>query len=441
MTTPTTSQPPSTWTNWAGTETSTPVLDIAPEHVEHIQLAVQRARETGHTVKPIGASHSFTGIGATDGIRLRMHRMRGLIDADPQQGRVTLWAGTHLWELPGILDPLGLALPNMGDIDRQTLTGATQTGTHGTGLAFDGLASFITGVTLVTGTGEVITVDEEDRGLLDAVALGLGALGIVVSLTIQCVPAYLLRAEEAPDTLGHVLARFEELNRGADHFEFYWFPHTKSVRTKKNTRLPLEAGVNPLTPMSRWFDEEFINNTMLDGVLRAGKRIPSAIPAINRTIESVSSKRSYTDRSHRVFVTSRRVRFKETEFGVPLANVPHVIRDIERMIERRRFNISFPIEVRSAAPGSLMLATSFGRETGYIAVHRYYRDDEREYFREIEAIMRAYDGRPHWGKMNTHTADDFRTLYPRFEEFLDVRNRLDPDRVFGNNYLTRVLGE
>lgn len=429
------------WSNWARTETSTPALEIAPEYIEHVQLAVQRARETGHGVKAIGASHSFTAIGATEGIRLNMHRMRGLVSADQTRGRVTLWAGTHLWELPAILDPLGLALPNMGDIDRQTITGVTQTGTHGTGLKFDGLASFITGMTLITGTGEVLTIDENDRTLLEAAAVGIGALGIIVTVTIQCVPAFLLRAEEAPDSLEHVLDRFETINREVDHFEFYWFPHTTTVRTKKNTRLPLEAGAKPLTRFARWVDEELMNNTMLDAVLRVGRRIPGAIRAINRTIESVSSQRVYTDRSYRVFVTSRRVLFKETEFGVPLESVPHVIRDIGRMIERRRFNISFPIEVRSAAPSSLMLATSFGRETGYIAVHRYYRDDEREYFREIETIMRAYGGRPHWGKMHTHTKDDFRALYPRFSEFLEVRNRLDPDRVFQNDYLARVLGE
>src|SRR5690606_18736626 len=132
----------------------------SPRSIDQVVLAVNRARETGHTVKPIGASHSFSAIGATDGIRLGLDRLRGMVDADLENGRVTLWAGTHLWELPAILGPLGLALENMGDIDRQTIAGATSTGTHGTGLGFGGLSTRIVAAMLVTGTGEVLTVDE-----------------------------------------------------------------------------------------------------------------------------------------------------------------------------------------------------------------------------------------------------------------------------------------
>ena len=428
------------WINWARTERSTPTLTIAPDRIEHIVLAVVRALETGHTVKPIGGSHSFTGIGGTEGIRLDMRKLRGLISVDHERSRVTLWAGTFLWELPTILDPLGLALPNMGDIDRQTISGATQTGTHGTGLRYGGLATGIVGMTLVTGTGEVLEIDESDRALLDATALGLGALGIVVSVTVQCVPSFLLRAEESPDTLERVLRNYAELSRETDHFEFYWFPHTKHVRTKKNTRLDLSAGREPLSPVARWVDEELVNNTLLGGVLAAGRLMPGTIPSVNRVINGVSAKRTYTDRSHRVFVTSRRVRFTETEFSIPLEAVPRAITELDAMIERTGMRISFPIEVRNAPADTLMLSTAHGRETGYIAVHRYHRDDHREYFREAQAIMRDHGGRPHWGKMHNLDAEYFAQLYPRFSEFLTVRDRLDPNRVFTNPYLEQVLG-
>src|SRR5690554_1030691 len=185
------------WTNWARTETSTPLLTIAPRNVEHVQRTIERARETGHTVKPIGASHSFTAIGATNGIRIDMRHLTGLIDVDLERNRVTVGAGIHLWELSSLLDKLGLALPNMGDIDRQTISGATQTGTHGTGLQFGGLATAIVGMPLVTGTGEVLEMTEQEPELLSATALSLGALGVVTSLTLQCVPAFLLEAHES----------------------------------------------------------------------------------------------------------------------------------------------------------------------------------------------------------------------------------------------------
>lgn len=430
------------WRNWARTEKSRPVLEIAPRTIDQVVLAVQRARETGHTVKPIGASHSFTAIGATDGVRLSMESLRGLVDVDLERGRVTLWAGTHLWELPSILDPLGLALENMGDIDRQTVTGATSTGTHGTGIGIGGLSTRIVGATLVTGTGEITDIDEDRNAeLLPAVALGLGALGVLLTVTIQCVPRFLLRAVEAPAPFEEVLENYEQLNREADHFEFYWFPHTESTRTKTNTRLPIDAGAKPLGKVSRFVDEEVVNNAMLGAVVGFERLVPVTTPSINRAIESISSSRDYTDISHRVFVTNRRVRFREMEYALPFEAVPTALRELREMIDRKGYRISFPVEVRAAAADQLLLSTAHGRESGYVAVHRYWRDPDHEYFREAEAVLRAHDGRPHWGKMHTRDAESLRSTYPKFDEFLAVRNRLDPDRVFANPYLDRVLGE
>ncbi|QIK64694.1 FAD-binding protein [Leucobacter viscericola] len=430
------------WQNWARTESSQPVLAIAPKSIEQIVLAVNRAAETGHTVKPIGASHSFTGVGATDGVRLDMSKLRGLVSADRDRGRVTLWGGTHLWELPAILTPLGLALHNMGDIDRQTITGATQTGTHGTGLGLGGLATAIVAATLVTGTGEILTVSEDENAeLLPAVALGIGALGVLATVTVQCVPRYLLHAEEAPMPLEEVLDTFVERSRTTDHYEFYWFPHTRGARTKNNTRLAPEAQAEPLGRFKRFADEELANNAAFGAVTAVGGALPRAVPRLNRLVSSVSSKRSYSDESHRVFVTQRRVHFREMEYGVPLEAVPDAVRELRRMIGKRRYRVSFPIEVRSAAADDLLLSTANGRETGYIAVHRYWRERDRSYFREAEAILADHEGRPHWGKMHTQNARSLRELYPGFERFLAARDRLDPERVFANAYLTRVLGD
>ena len=433
---------PHPWRNWARTERSSPALAVAPRSAEQVVRVVERARETGHTVKPIGASHSFTAIGATDGIRIDMDRMRGLVSADLARGRVTLRGGTRLWELPAILGPLGLALPNMGDIDRQSITGATQTGTHGTGLALGGISTGIVGMQLVTGTGEILAVDDTQHAeLLPAAALGLGALGVVTEVTLQCVPRFLLRAEEAPAQLDDVLDTFVARSRAADHFEFFWFPHTRSVRTKTNTRLPLAHGTEPLGRVSRFVDEELANNLAFGVCCGLGAAFPRAIPGINRVVETVSSRRSYVDESHRVFITNRRVRFREMEYSVPLAAVPDAIRELRALIERRRYTVSFPIEVRSAAPDELLLSTAHGRESGYIAVHRFHRDRDLGYFREAEQILAEHAGRPHWGKMHTRAAADLRAVYPAFDQFTAVRDRLDPDRVFANPYLARVLGE
>lgn len=432
---------PTTWKNWGRTERSTPVLSVAPRSVEQVMLAVMRARETGHSVKPIGASHSFSGIGATDGIRLRLHQLRGLVDVDLERSRVTLYAGTHLWELPALLNPLGLALANLGDVDRQTISGALSTGTHGTGLRLGGLATLVVGATLVTGTGELLTVSESEHvELLPAVALGLGALGVLVTVTLQCVPRFLLHAVEEPLPLDAALDSFEERCRANDHFEFYWFPHTHGVRAKTNTRLPITADRQPLGRVARFIDEEVMNNGLLGALVGFERFVPATTPAINRTIESVSSRRDYCDESHRVFITRRRVRFREMEYALPLAAVPEAVRALRTMIDERGYRVSFPIEVRAAAADTLWLSTAHGRESGYIAVHRYVHDADREYFREAEALLASFDGRPHWGKMHTLGADELRPRYAKFDDFLALRNRLDPDRVFRNDFLTRAIG-
>lgn len=436
------------WHNWAKTEFSRPSAVVTPRSAEQVVRAVQRAREAGHTVKPIGASHSFTGVGATNGVRLDMSRLRGLVSFDHMRGRVTLWAGTHLWELPGILTPLGLALENMGDIDAQTISGATQTGTHGTGLALGGLSTAIVGATFVTGEGELLTVSEtENAELLPAIALGLGALGVLVTVTVQCVPRYLLNAVEAPASFDEVLDTFVDRNRAVDHFEFYWFPHTEGARTKTNTRIPLvdggeaAASSSPLPPVARFLDEEVANNLMLGALVGLQSWVPAVTPRVNRLIESVSSARNYTDESHRVYVTKRRVHFREMEYSLPLEAVPDALREIRAMIERQRLRVSFPIEVRTAAADDLLLSTAHGRESGYIAVHRYWRDRDTTYFREAEAILVAHEGRPHWGKMHTLSVDQLSERYPLFDAFVAARDRLDPGRVFANPYLTRVLGD
>jgi FAD-linked oxidoreductase len=340
-----------------------------------------------------------------------------------------------------LLDPHGLALQNMGDIDVQTISGATSTGTHGTGAGFGGLATRITGATLVTGDGRVLTVSRhENADLLPAVALGLGALGILVDVTVDCVPSFVLSAVERPEPLDEVLDGWEQRVDESDHFEFYWFPHTRAALTKTNTRMPADAPTRPLTPARRWFDDSFMSNSLFGAITAFERRMPGMTPAVNRLSTRLTGNRDFSDRSHRVFATERRVRFREMEYALPVEDVPEVLRAIDALIERNDWTISFPVEVRAAAADDLWLSTAHGRATGYIAVHRYFREDPTEYFTAVEEIMTAHGGRPHWGKMNTRTAADLAPAYPKFADFQAVRNRLDPDRVFTNAYLDRVLG-
>ncbi|MBF0671667.1 MAG: FAD-binding protein [Salinibacterium sp.] len=427
------------WRNWGRSQSARPVFVARPRSVEEVVGAVRFARERALTVTCVGASHSFSAIAAAEGVQVDVSALSGLIEADAASGRVRLGAGTRLHELPALLDPLGLALENMGDIDRQTIAGAISTGTHGTGIRFGGLASRIVGATLVTAEGEVLSIDESSE-LLPAVRVGLGALGVLVDVTVACVPSFLLQAVERPEPLDAVLDEVSERMRGADHFEFYWFPHTATVLTKTNTRLPADAASAPLSPIGRWVDEALLSNGVFAATCAAGRAAPAVIPGVNRLATRLIGDRDYTDVSHLVFATRRSVRFREMEYSVPIEALGAALWEIRTLIDARGWRISFPIEVRATAPDDSLLATSHGRESGYIAVHRYFRDDHHEYFAAVESILAAHDGRPHWGKMHTQDAASLAPRYERFAEFLAVRDRLDPHRTFTNRYIRRVLG-
>lgn len=434
-------RPGGTWQNWGRTERVRPQLVEYPTTISAVRRSVRSAAARGRAIKAVGAGHSFTGIAVAPGTLLDLSDLSGLVAVDRERERVRLLAGTRLHRIPALLAPYGLAMINLGDIDRQSISGAISTGTHGTGLGFGGLATQVVGAMLVTADGELLTVDEhENCELLPAVALGLGALGILVEVTIQCVPAFVLRAVERPEPLSGVVGAIDERVRDADHFEFYWFPHTDVALTKTNTRVPADAETHPLSPVAKFVDDALIGNGVHQAVCSAGRAVPALVPGINRLSAKVWGDREFSDLSHRVFATSRGVRFREMEYAVPLERLPDAFAAVQRVIDDNGWRIEFPIEVRAAAGDDRWLSTAHGRDSGYIAVHRYWRADPTEYFAAVEEVMLAHDGRPHWGKMHTLDAAALRARYPRFDEFTALRDRLDPERRFRNPYLDRVLG-
>ncbi|NUS44878.1 MAG: FAD-binding protein [Mycobacteriaceae bacterium] len=430
---------PHTWRNWGHTVTAHPRQVISPTSIEDVVHVVRRARADGAAVKAVGAGHSFSAIAAADDIQLDLSRMRGLVEVDVDRSRATLRAGTWLHEIPELLEPHGLAMANLGDIDRQSLAGAISTGTHGTGIRYGGMATQVVGATLVDGRGEVRTVTEFDPDL-QAVAVGLGALGILVDITLQCVPAFALHSVEQPKPIDAAIDEFTADIAERDHYEFFWFPNTDVAYTKTNHRLPADTPPVNTGRLRRWVDDELIGNQTLRALCAVTSAAPAVAPAIARGAVRLLGSQTFTDSSARVFARPRTVRFREMEYAIPLDCAQEAVRRVRDMVERKGYRFIFPMEVRAAAADDLMLSSASGRASAYVAVHRYIRDHEDGYFDAVEQIMLDYAGRPHWGKMHTRDAAYLRTVYPRFDEFLAVRARFDPDAVFRNPHLTTVLG-
>jgi FAD-linked oxidoreductase len=328
----------------------------------------------------------------------------------------------------------------MGDIMEQTVAGATSTGTHGTGRDSASIAAQIKGLELVTADGSVLTCSEKENPEVFAAArIGLGALGVVSAITFAVEPVFLLTAREEPMSFDRVLADFDALHAENEHFEFYWFPHTGNCNTKRNNRSSGPAA--PPGRVSGWIDDELLSNGAFQVACSLGRAVPAAVPAIARLSSRALSARTYTDIPYKVFTSPRRVRFVEMEYAVPRKAAVTALRELRAMIERSPLRIGFPVEVRTAPADDITLSTASGRETAYIAVHMYRGTPYRSYFTAVESIMTAHGGRPHWGKIHTRDARYFAETYPRFGEFTALRDHLDPDRVFQNPYLRRVLGD
>lgn len=434
-------RPGGVWQNWGRSASVRPVRVERPRSPEGVQRAVKAAQAQGLTVKAVGAGHSFTGIAVAPGVLLELDDMQGLVSADAGSGLVTVLGGTRLHRMPGLLAPYGLAMQNLGDIDRQSIAGAIATGTHGTGKGFGGIATQVRGLTLVTAEGEFLRIDaERNADMLSGAVVGLGALGIVVEVTLQCVPAFLLHAVDSRVPIDDALETLHERAADADHLEFYWHPHTDVALMKTQTRLPESAARHPIPMLRRWVDETVLSNGVFGAYCAASRIAPAIIPPFNRLAVRLTGHAEYTDRSHRVLVHDRAVRFREMEYAIPADDVVPAVQAIRKLIDQRGWRIEFPIEVRFAAADDLWLSTAYGRDSAYVAVHRYWRADPRAYFDAVEQIMLDLGGRPHWGKLHSLDDEQLRARYPRFDDFLALRNRLDPGRLFGNRHLERVLG-
>ncbi|MFE9353492.1 D-arabinono-1,4-lactone oxidase [Streptomyces olivaceoviridis] len=428
-----------TWRNWGGNVSARPARQVTPASVEEVAGAVRRAREDGLKVKAVGTGHSFTSIAATDGVLIRPQLLTGIRTIDRASMTVTVEAGTPLKRLNTALAREGLSLTNMGDIMEQTVSGATSTGTHGTGRASGSIAAQIKALELVTADGSQLTCSEKENPEVFAAArIGLGALGVVTAITFAVEPLFLLTAREEPMPFERVLAEFDQLWAENEHFEFYWFPHTGNTNTKRNNR---SAGPEqPVGRLAGWFEDEFLSNGVFQVAQWAGRAVPATVPAIARISSRALSARTYTDIPHKVYTSPRRVRFVEMEYAVPRAALVQTLRELKALVDRSGLRVSFPVEVRTAPADDITLSTASGRDSAYIAVHMFRGTPYQAYFTAAERIFTAHEGRPHWGKVHTRDAEYFSRVYPRFGEFTALRDRLDPDRLFQNDYLRRVLG-
>jgi L-gulonolactone oxidase len=427
------------WHNWARNQECAPRSIETPSTEDELVAIVRTAAENGEHVKVVGTGHSFTGIALTDGRLIRLDNYQRILSTDREKLQVTVEAGIKLQRLYDELWARGLALPNAGDIAYQSISGAVATSTHGTGREFGGLATQIAGLRLISGTGEVIDCSaDQERDIFSAARVGLGALGVVSTITLQCVPAFHLRANEGPMRVDQVLEDLDSHIADNEHFEFFWVPHTGWALTKRNNRTD-EPATGRGGRFREWRTDMLMGNYVFGALCRLGRMRPESIPRIMRLLPGADPI-EYVDRSYRVFASPRTVRFYEMEYEIPIEAVKEAFGRVRKYIEDSGIMLSFPIEVRFTAADDIPLSTASGRASAYIAVHVFEGTHYHAYFEAVETIMNDYGGRPHWGKLHFQTAETLAPRYPQWSTFQAARRRLDPNGMFANPYLDRVLG-
>ncbi|MFG1898093.1 D-arabinono-1,4-lactone oxidase [Micromonospora zamorensis] len=398
--------------NWSGSLSFTPGEFAEPADEDAVRDLVVRARQDGRTIRPVGSGHSSSPLTRTDGILLSVDRLAGVITEDA--GRARVWAGTKLKALGEGLYDAGLAMDNLGDVDYQSIAGATATGTHGTGLGFGNLSTQLAGVRLVTGTGDVLEISaDENADLLPAARLSLGALGVVTQVTLDVQPRYELHRRSWCAHLDWTLDHLAELQHTNRNMDFYWYPRNDQTQ------------IRVLNRMDRGSDERGWDMP----------RVPGPDPfGAPRDVRSGPV--------HHTIPQERDLRFEEIEYMLPSEAFPACFAEVRRRImQRHRTVTGWRVLVRSIAADDIWLSNAYGRPTTTIACLQNTSLPYEDYFRDMEAVFRQYGGRPHWGKKHWLTARDLRPLYPRWDDFQAARQRLDPDGVFRSPDLARLLEE
>ncbi|WP_327141608.1 D-arabinono-1,4-lactone oxidase [Nocardia sp. NBC_01327] len=425
------------WANWAGDQGCSPASIADPGTPEEVAAVLARAEAAGHTVRVAGSGHSFTDTVLTDGTLMRLNKLDKILSVDRTAGLVRVEAGATLNAVSNALHPMGLAFPNLGDIDVQSVAGATATGTHGTGAKLQNLSAALQSVELMLADGSRVELnDQTDPDGWRAARVNVGALGVVTAVTLQMVPSFVLEGVERPVPVEEVLEDLDTYVDGNEHFEFYMFAHSPLAMTKRNNRVQLPE--QPRGKAVDWFSDILISNYTFDALCKLTRRNSSLIPYVQRAAAFAGSYRRQVERSYRVFATTRLFRFTEMEYAIPREHSVDAIREIKDVA--KHFDTVMPIEVRWVAPDDAFLSPAGGRDTCYIAVHQYQGMDYEPYFRACERVFDRYNGRPHWGKRHFQTAETLSQRYPEWEKFADVRKRFDPQGRFTNAYIERVLG-
>jgi FAD-linked oxidoreductase len=417
------------WSNWSRSVSAMPTQFVRPRTEAELAKLVSGARK----VRVTGAGHSFMPLCETDGTLISLSDYEGTIEVAPDRKTVWAPAGWGLDRLTAALWAEGLSLINQGDINPQSLAGATATGTHGTGETLGSIATQACGFRLMQADGSVVECGpNRNVELYEAQRLSLGLFGVAVAIRIHVLPAYHLEERIERRPLGEMVERLDELAAATRHFEFFVFPYSDDVIFKT---------LHPAEPEGVFQPAADVDEKIFRTACRIGKAANFTIPTMQRLMMRLSGKASRRiGPAYAIFPSERTVRFEEMEYEMPRTNGMATLTEAIAYIRRKRLPIAFPFEFRVTAADDIWMSPFNAGPAASISFHQYAGMAWRPPFAETETILRAGGGRPHWAKRHTLTADDVHRLYPKTPDYLRVREAADPGQKFVNADLARLFG-
>ncbi|MCW2866061.1 MAG: FAD-binding protein [Marmoricola sp.] len=401
------------WTNWVGNQTSHPAFRASPRDEEEVATLVRQAADRGIGVRVAGAGHSFTPVVATDGLHLDLSAMRGVVATDRARQRVTALPGTRIHDFYEPLWDAGLALRNQGDIDTQHIAGAVATSTHGSGTRFTSLSGAVRSMRVVTGSGEVLEIGEDQPDLLHAAQTSVGMLGVVTQLELAVTDAYRLRQDVGLRSFEDVMEHWDQLVAEHRHFGMFWLPSEAS-----GALYNLDGHGQPMA------DQCYVK--VYDEV---GPEVPDSDLEGHRV-----------DRCYRIFPMVYDANFHELEYFVPLDRGPDAVRAMRELMLARLPDSVYPLEVRTVGADEAWLSPQHRQDTTVISVSGGPGTDYWDYLRSVDALLADFDARPHWGKLHFSTRERIQRLLPRAADFVALRRELDPAGTFLNDHLRPLFG-
>jgi len=403
------------WRNWVGNQSCVPRYRAAPESEAMLAEMVGVANRRGLNIRCAGSGHSFTPVVGTGGLLLSLGTMAGIRNIDMEKQRVTVAAGTRIGAVGNALKEVGLSLINQGDIDTQAVAGALCTGTHGTGARLSNMASQIVAMRLVQPDGSILAVDESDMDMLHAAQVSVGTLGVISELTLQAMPAYNLHERLWRDDFETCLERYDELAATHRHFGFFWCPTPES---RHLYCLPDTSAVSTTDKLA-----DVCEMKVMD--------ITDAVP-----MEGYFERIAY---SSKIYPIEYVPNFHELEYAVPVEHGKNALRAVRELMLTKHPHCIYPIEFRFTAADPAWMSPFHQQDSITLSVSGGPGIDYWSYLRDVDAILRRYKSRPHWGKLHFLDTDDVTDLYPKAESFRALRRRLDPEGRFLNDHLRTLF--